>query len=98
MILLASLLFRPDIWLVVGIALIIADMFAGTYWILPVGAAALLMATGLWLDSFLWPAPIVLTTPARVLLVFALLSLAAMVVLRKVFQTFKQTESDINDY
>ena len=86
-----------QIWVIVGISLIIIEMLAGGMFALPVGVSALGMAALIYADELGWLRDArVLTDWEDVLMVFALLTVVSTGVLRFLFQ--RKDEDDINKY
>lgn len=93
-------LFQPEVWLIFGIGLIIADLLFGlAMFVLPVGIAAGITAGVVYLESEFWFSDqILVETWREVLLIFAALSLVLVFIIRRSFQKSKSEEPDINDY
>lgn len=93
-------LFKPEIWLIAGVALVIADMLFGlALFALSVGIAAGLISGMLYLESEFWFAnQIILTSWREVFLIFAVLSVLMVFVIRRLFQARNDQGSDINQY
>ncbi len=96
------IIFLPQAWMVLGIILIIADIFLGYgFFVLPVGIASIIMSLLLYLqkdsyaelDDF-----ILLENWYDILYWFSGLSIASIFLLRFIFYSRKKDKEDINDY
>jgi membrane protein implicated in regulation of membrane protease activity len=92
--------FVTEVWLILGIALIIADIFLGfNFFVLPVGIAALIIAGLIFGESReLFGSTILFENWKVVVLWFAGLSLVSVGLLKIFFQRSKKDEADINQY
>ena len=93
-------LFQPELWIVLGIILIIVDIMVGFGLIvLPVGVAALLVRVILYGNSEQLYGDTNLFSSWRTILIwFAALSIVALGLIRLVFQRPKADGDDINKY
>ena len=93
-------LFQPEAWLILALVLIIADIAVGMdHVVLPVGIAAAVVSAILFAENRFWFSNTVLLDSWRdVLIAFAVLSVAAVFLVRKLFQRRKADVADINDY
>tara|TARA_A100001391_G_scaffold187625_1_gene157630 strand:- start:69 stop:335 length:267 start_codon:yes stop_codon:yes gene_type:complete len=87
-------------WLILGIILIIADIFLGfNLFVLPVGVAALITSGLIFVENNAFISSIILFENWKiVLLCFAALSIVSVGLLKIVFQRNKKNEPDINKY
>lgn len=93
-------LLDTQFWVAVGLLLVLADIFLGfNLFVLPVGVAALIVAGIIVVqeNGVLGAAPLY-DDWQGVIYWFAGLSVISVVLLRIVFQRFKQDSPDINDY
>ncbi len=93
-------LFQPEAWLILALVLIISDIVIGMdYFVLPVGIAAALISALLFAENRFWfSTTILLETWRDILIAFAVLSIAAVFLVRTLFQRRKEDIRDINDY
>lgn len=93
-------IFQPEVWLILALVLIIADILIGlNLFILPIGIAAAIVSAVIFAEQQHWFSDVVLLESWReVLVTFAVLSVAAVFLIRKLFQDKKAMESDINEY
>ena len=92
--------FRPEIWVILALLLIVSDVLIGlNFFVLPVGIAAARIAGVLFAEHRFWPSNTVLLEDWRdVLIVFAVLSVVCVFLVRKLFQQPSEPEDDINTY
>ncbi|MDE0242254.1 MAG: hypothetical protein OXI95_05145 [bacterium] len=93
-------LFQPELWVILGIILIVVDIMVGFGLIvLPVGVAALLVGVALYGDSRqLFGDANLFTSWCMILILFAVLSIVALGLIRLAFQRSKSDGDDINRY
>jgi membrane protein implicated in regulation of membrane protease activity len=93
-------MFRPEIWVILGILLVMADIFVGlAFFLLPVGLAALIVAPMLFGQQSGWYGEFVLFETWRdVSYWFAGLSVLSIGIVKVVFQRNAATNDDINEY
>ncbi len=88
----------PLVWLIGGVVLCLAELLDGNRVLLPLGLSAFLVAGYLQIQRRgLLPEEVELTDWRYVLLAYAGLAVASVVLLRKVFRP-KPDSKDINDY
>lgn len=89
-----------EIWIIFGLALIIADVFLGfNFFVLPVGIAALIISILVYVENNAVFEPIILFESWKVIfLSFAGLSLVSVGLLKFVFQRNKRDDPDVNIY
>ncbi len=92
--------FVAEVWLVIGLILIISDIFLGfNFFVLPVGVAALIMSVLVYSDNnAVFDTFYLFDTWRVVILSFAALSVASVLLLKFLFQRKKKDEPDINIY
>lgn len=97
---LVDFLFQYQAWIILGIILIIADIWAGfDIIILPIGVAALLLATMLYGETHEVFGDSELFTSWRIVLIwFAGLSIVSVVLIRIFLQRSRKGDPDINKY
>ena len=87
------LFFLPQTWIILGILLIIADIFLGyDFFVLPVGVSALIISLILYLQTGLF------NTWHDVAYWFSGLSLVSIILMRLLFKLRKKDRIDINEY
>lgn len=93
-------LFQPEVWIVLGLVLIIVDILVGFGMIvLPVGVAALLLAALLYGHSWLLFGDADLFPSWRMVLIwFASLSIVSIGLIQVLFQRSRKNGNDINKY
>ena len=93
-------IFFPEIWLILGILLIAADVLIGTaFFALSIGVAALIIAALLFIQDESWLGTLVIFETWRGIGTwFAILSLASVGIIKVVFQRNEDDDSDINKY
>lgn len=93
-------LFKAEVWLIFALVLVVADILFGLgLFVLPVGVAAAIVSALLYAENNFWFSDtIILESWREVLFVFALLSLACVFLIRKIFQKGNDRAPDINDY
>ena len=97
----SSLAFKPEVWLILGILLVLADIFLGyDFFVLPVGAAALLVSLIVYAqqDGWFGEETVFLDDWHEVGFLFAFLSVISIGVIRFLWQRNKKEQPDINDY
>ena len=96
------LFFLPQTWIILGILLIIADIFLGyDFFVLPVGVSALIISLILYLQkgSFEEMGDFVLfNTWHDVAYWFSGLSVVSIILMRLLFKLRKKDRIDINEY
>ena len=96
------LFFLPQTWIILGILLIIADIFLGyDFFVLPVGVSALIISLILYLqkDAFEEFGDFILfNTWHDVAYWFSGLSLVSIILMRLLFKLRKKDRIDINEY
>ncbi len=90
----------PEVWVIVAIVLVSADLVIGFYFfVLSVGVAAAIVAALLFGHRGAWFGDIVLFETWRsVGTWFAILSVASIFLIRWAFQRRRRVAPDINDY
>ena len=89
-----ALFLEPDFWYLLGISLIIADIFLGlNFFALAFGAGAIL--TGVAIDIALFPSWLVLWE--RAILIFSITSLGSLFALKRLVPQGEEKD-DINKY
>ena len=90
----------PEIWLILAIILVGADLLFGfDFFVLSIGVAALALAGLLYGQNHIWPEELALFETWRdVGLWFAVLSVASIALIRLVVYRGRKAQQDINDY
>jgi membrane protein implicated in regulation of membrane protease activity len=93
-------LLEPQVWIIAGLVLVIADIFLGYgFFVLPIGVAAFLISALLAIDTGGYLDFKIFDSWRDVMIWFSILSVVSIGVLRLVFQKYKsQEKKDINDY
>ena len=96
------LFFLPQTWIILGILLIIADIFLGyDFFVLPVGVSALIISLILYLQTGSFEEMgdfILFNTWHDVAYWFSGLSLVSIILMRLLFKIRKKDRIDINEY
>ncbi len=89
-----------EVWLIIGLVLIIADIFLGfNFFVLPIGIAALIVAFLIFGENgALFGSVILFDSWRDVIIWFAGLSVASVGLLKLIFQRSRKDSSDINKY
>ncbi|MFP6564088.1 MAG: hypothetical protein VCC68_06360 [Myxococcota bacterium] len=89
--------FVPELWFTLAIVLIILDIVVGMdFFVLPIGVSALTVAGLLWAQSH--GVFDIFSSWRQIAIFFAVSSVVAVGVVRRVFQTRRAADRDINDY
>ena len=96
------LFFLPQTWIILGILLIIADIFLGyDFFVLPVGVSALIISLILYLQTCSFEEMgdfILFNTWHDVAYWFSGLSVVSIILMRLLFKLRKKDRIDINEY
>ena len=96
------LFFLPQTWIILGILLIIADIFLGyDFFVLPVGVSALIISLILYLQTGSFEEMgdfILFNTWHDVAYWFSGLSVVSIILMRLLFKFRKKDRIDINEY
>ena len=96
------LFFLPQTWIILGILLIIADIFLGyDFFVLPVGVTALIISLILYLQTGSFEEMgdfILFNTWHDVAYWFSGLSVVSIILMRLLFKLRKKDRIDINEY
>ena len=96
------LFFLPQTWIILGILLIISDIFLGyDFFVLPVGVSALIISLILYLQTGSFEELgdfILFNTWHDVAYWFSGLSLVSIILMRLLFKLRKKDRIDINEY
>ena len=96
------LFFLPQTWIILGILLIIADIFLGyDFFVLPVGVSALIISLILYLQTGSFEEMgdfILFNTWHDVAYWFSGLSVVSIILMRLLFKLRKKDRIDINEY
>jgi membrane protein implicated in regulation of membrane protease activity len=92
--------FRPEVWVIVGIILICLDIFLGfDFFVLPIGIASIIMSGIIYSQENLWFGDwTAFESWKGALIWFAVLSLVSIFVIRIFFQNNNSDKPDINEY
>lgn len=103
--LLTGLILRPELWVIIGILLIIIDITIGfEFFVLSIGLSSFIVAFLLFSQEKLWLIDfnisyVILSDWKDVLITLSILSILTIGIIRYVFQNrFKKSKKDINDY
>lgn len=93
--------FLPQTWIIIGIILIILEVFDGNLIALSFGVSSLILALLLWADEkFLFGDFIIIESTRELLYAYGIISLLSIVLIKFIFQSWKNKsgEKDINIY
>ena len=95
--------FLPESWVMLGVLLIILEIFDGNMIALSLGVSALIQAFLLWADKHaLWGDYILIESTKGLLYTYASISVMSILLIRFVFQSWKkkntEDDSDVNIY
>ena len=88
-------IFEPHIWIILGLLLIICDIFLGTYFIIPIGIASIIIAIFLQFEIIFSPDE---RSIRELLIYFSFLSVFSIFLLKFLFRSRRQDREDINKY
>ena len=91
-------LFDYKVWMILGLILVIADVFIGTFYILPIGIAGFVMAGMLYLDFNHDIYLVEFSSWREIVVAFAIISMVAILILRFFFGRSKMNRDDISEY
>ena len=91
--------FQPQFWLIVGILLVIIDIFLlGSSFLLPIGISALILSVLVYFDiSNVWEFQL-FDTWQKILLYFGILSVASIFIIKIFIKARGDKGKDINQY
>jgi len=102
---LTGLILRPELWVIIGILLIIIDITIGfEFFVLSIGLSSFIVAFLLFSQEKLWLIDfnisyVILSDWKDVLITLSILSILTIGIIKYVFQNrFKKSKKDINDY
>ena len=91
-------IFQPHIWLILGLILLIADIFLG-FVLLPFSISALIIAALIYSDKNLVFVDFIFFESWRdILIYYSVLIVLSLITLRYILQLRKKDKSDINKY
>ena len=95
--------FLPQSWIILGVILIILEVFDGNLIAFSFGVSALIQAFLLWADeSALWGDYVLIESTRELLYAYASTSILSILLIRLVFQSWKKKNpkdgSDVNIY
>ena len=100
-----GLILRPELWVIIGILLIIIDITIGfEFFVLSIGLSSFIIAFLLFSQEKLWLIDfninyVILSDWKAVLITLSILSILTVGVIKYIFQNrFKKSKKDINDY
>ena len=93
-------MFKAEIWLILGIILVIGDIFLGyTFFILPIGLAAFMISAMIFSQDQMWFGDFEFFETWRdIAMYFSGLSIVSIGILKYVFQRRLKADTDINEY
>ena len=93
-------IFKPEVWILLGICLIILDIFVGLdFFVLPVGISALILSGIIYIQINNWFGEFVIFETWRgVLTGFGICSLISVAIIKFAFQNTGKSKDDINKY
>ena len=92
------LLLSEEFWLILGLILIITDIFLGSFFLLPIGVSAFIISGSLYSQAQLWLGSVFLETWKDVLIYFSALSVLSIGIVKLIFQRKADNKDDINEY
>ena len=102
---LTGVILRPELWVIIGILLIIIDITIGfEFFVLSIGLSSFIIAFLLYSQEKLWLIDfnisyVILSDWKDVLFTLSILSILTIGVIKYLFQNrFKKSKKDINDY
>ena len=91
-------LFQPKFWIILGVVLILIDIFLASFFLLPIGISSLILSIILYVEkSGLWTLNI-FSTWRDVLIWFAAISLLSVFLMKLFSRNRDRNSNDINDY
>ncbi len=91
-------IFQPHIWLILGLILLIADIFLG-FVLLPFSISAFIIAALIYADKNLVFVDFIFFESWRdILIYYSVLIVISLIALRYILQSRKKDKSDINKY
>ena len=91
-------LFEPNFWIIIGTFLIVVDIFLASFFLLPIGVSALIMAALIFFDTSQFLELEFFTTWRDILLCFAALSVISIFLIQFAIKFRRKREQDINQY
>ena len=92
-------IFQSKVWVILGLTLIIIDIFLGSFFILPIGVAAFLVSGLIFAQNQLWFGDFMFFETWRGIAVyFAIFSIISIGIIRLIFQRRIKGQTDINEY
>ena len=93
-------IFKSEPWIILGIILIMLDIFIGfNFFILPVGISALIISGIIYAQVNTWfGESLIFETWTGILIGFSVLSIISIGIIKLIFQNSKKSQSDINQY
>lgn len=88
-------IFEPHVWIILGLSLIICDIFLGTYFIIPIGIASIMIAIFLQFEIIFSQDE---KSIREILIYFSLLSVFSIFLLKFLFRYRRQDRDDVNNY
>jgi|TARA_B100001971_G_C18206214_1_gene547777 membrane protein implicated in regulation of membrane protease activity len=87
------------VWIIIGVLLIIIEIFDNNFFFLPIGLAALFTAFSLYVDQKDYISELnLLNSWSIILIYFAFLSILSVYILRFIFHSRIEKNKDINKY
>ena len=92
-------IFQPYAWIILGLSIVIIDIFFLGFVLLPFGISSLLIAALIFCDQrMVWGELVLFETWRDILLYFALLSLVSLGVIKLLVKMSNKGNVDINEY
>ena len=93
-------LFQPQAWIILGIVLVIADIFLGYgLFVLPFGISAFIISAIIFADKHIYIEEMnILEDWKDVLIYYSAISILSIFIIKKLFQKKLADQRDINDY
>ena len=91
-------LFEPNFWIIIGIVLIVVDIFLASFFLLPIGVSSLTMGALIYVDTTQFLEIEIFTTWRSILLCFAALSVISIFFIQIAIKSRRKKQQDINQY
>ena len=95
--LLTLFLIQPIFWVILGVALVILEIFSGEMYFLPNGISALILSSIIFLNDHFFNISFILNW-AFLLIIYAFLAIILIFVLRYIFHNKIEKNKDLNIY
>lgn len=93
-----SWIFDPEFWIISGLSLIILDIFLASFFLLPIGAAALFMSAIIYFGKNNDSQKEIFSSWSDVAIAFGIISLICVFFVQIIFRIRRRDREDINKY